>query len=119
MPGAESDGKSEIWFHEDCFIWVPCTALVGGRLVGMEEAVAQTRGLDCAVCACAGASVGCTEHGCRNAAHLACATEAAWDLDMDNFRVRCAKCKVKRGHCLLYTSPSPRDGLLSRMPSSA
>ena len=28
---------------------------------------------------------------------------------------------VKTGlaHCLLYTSPSPRDGLLSRMPSSA
>ena len=27
---------------------------------------------------------------------------------------------VERGHgCLLYTSPSPRDGLLSRMPSSA
>ena len=24
-----------------------------------------------------------------------------------------------RNHCLLYTSPSPRDGLLSRMPSSA
>ena len=24
-----------------------------------------------------------------------------------------------RGTCLLYTSPSPRDGLLSRMPSSA
>ena len=23
------------------------------------------------------------------------------------------------GHCLLYTSPSPRDRLLSRMPSSA
>ena len=25
----------------------------------------------------------------------------------------------KIGNCLLYTSPSPRDGLLSRMPSSA
>ena len=25
----------------------------------------------------------------------------------------------KRAACLLYTSPSPRDGLLSRMPSSA
>ena len=25
----------------------------------------------------------------------------------------------KGGDCLLYTSPSPRDGLLSRMPSSA
>ena len=32
-------------------------------------------------------------------------------------------CSDKWGHgfgtCLLYTSPSPRDGLLSRMPSSA
>ena len=27
-------------------------------------------------------------------------------------------CKYS-GVCLLYTSPSPRDGLLSRMPSSA
>ena len=26
---------------------------------------------------------------------------------------------AKLGICLLYTSPSPRDGLLSRMPSSA
>ena len=26
---------------------------------------------------------------------------------------------VQGGSCLLYTSPSPRDGLLSRMPSSA
>ena len=27
--------------------------------------------------------------------------------------------KVGVSTCLLYTSPSPRDGLLSRMPSSA
>ena len=27
--------------------------------------------------------------------------------------------KKQIGVCLLYTSPSPRDGLLSRMPSSA
>ena len=26
---------------------------------------------------------------------------------------------LERSGCLLYTSPSPRDGLLSRMPSSA
>ena len=26
---------------------------------------------------------------------------------------------IKHMPCLLYTSPSPRDGLLSRMPSSA
>ena len=39
----------------------------------------------------------------------------------------CKKCdtmkvNAPKGHhwiCLLYTSPSPRDGLLSRMPSSA
>ena len=29
------------------------------------------------------------------------------------------KATEQYGHCLLYTSPSPRDGLLSRMPSSA
>ena len=27
--------------------------------------------------------------------------------------------EARGGTCLLYTSPSPRDGLLSRMPSSA
>ena len=27
--------------------------------------------------------------------------------------------QVDADTCLLYTSPSPRDGLLSRMPSSA
>ena len=27
--------------------------------------------------------------------------------------------KARSMSCLLYTSPSPRDGLLSRMPSSA
>ena len=27
--------------------------------------------------------------------------------------------RKQKDHCLLYTSPSPRDGLLSRMPSSA
>ena len=26
---------------------------------------------------------------------------------------------AENANCLLYTSPSPRDGLLSRMPSSA
>ena len=29
------------------------------------------------------------------------------------------KLAVLNNDCLLYTSPSPRDGLLSRMPSSA
>ena len=32
---------------------------------------------------------------------------------------RLAQALIGLGICLLYTSPSPRDGLLSRMPSSA
>ena len=32
---------------------------------------------------------------------------------------RGAAAAANRFSCLLYTSPSPRDGLLSRMPSSA
>ena len=34
-------------------------------------------------------------------------------------RVHKGKMKIMKSACLLYTSPSPRDGLLSRMPSSA
>ena len=41
-------------------------------------------------------------------------TELATD---DDFAI--AETDVKTINCLLYTSPSPRDGLLSRMPSSA
>ena len=33
--------------------------------------------------------------------------------------VLCTASLETRVPCLLYTSPSPRDGLLSRMPSSA
>ena len=36
-----------------------------------------------------------------------------------NFGTAGATNKGLDGICLLYTSPSPRDGLLSRMPSSA
>ena len=37
------------------------------------------------------------------------------DQQLDDFDYELAECIA----CLLYTSPSPRDGLLSRMPSSA
>ena len=40
--------------------------------------------------------------------------------DLNEVSKKIKKLKVKcKSYCLLYTSPSPRDGLLSRMPSSA
>ena len=36
-----------------------------------------------------------------------------------NTEVKASDVIVDVDTCLLYTSPSPRDGLLSRMPSSA
>ena len=40
----------------------------------------------------------------------------AKDFGLDDLDVNIS---VIPNRCLLYTSPSPRDGLLSRMPSSA
>ena len=37
---------------------------------------------------------------------------------LESINCKCSTCN-KWGHCLLYTSPSPRDATLSRMPSSA
>ena len=41
------------------------------------------------------------------------------DKQIDEMLVPTEKVIQIRKGCLLYTSPSPRDGLLSRMPSSA
>ena len=41
------------------------------------------------------------------------------ERDNDQYSSENCSTKYYSGTCLLYTSPSPRDGLLSRMPSSA
>ena len=40
-------------------------------------------------------------------------------VEIEGERVLAASCIRKPTDCLLYTSPSPRDSLSSRMPSSA
>ena len=45
------------------------------------------------------------------------AMSGLWCVNVGYGRKNLAEVAYK--HCLLYTSPSPRDGLLSRMPSSA
>jgi len=89
---AEDNSKTEIWFHEDCFIWIPNTFLVGGRIVGLEEGVEQCQDLICSECHNRGASVGCTAHGCKKAAHVYCAQQAKWHLDIHNFDAKCVNC---------------------------
>ena len=42
-----------------------------------------------------------------------------YDLALDNYNKQLSKSISRNGNCLLYTSPSPRDATLSRMPSSA
>ena len=44
--------------------------------------------------------------------------EDNYTLPVYSYNPGCVKCKDFK-HCLLYTSPSPRDATLSRMPSSA
>ena len=46
-------------------------------------------------------------------------SEANIALALANLGVDSTFFSVVPNNCLLYTSPSPRDGLLSRMPSSA
>ena len=52
-----------------------------------------------------------------DAMHIPAASLANRVSELEKFRDKpvIVVCKI----CLLYTSPSPRDGLLSRMPSSA
>ena len=57
-----------------------------------------------------------------NTPHVNALSEEALDAliaQAASFRVMTNQDKTLSGFCLLYTSPSPRDGLLSRMPSSA
>ena len=56
-----------------------------------------------------------------NAAVSSGVLEAATDYKGQRALPRDFSIELKQGSitCLLYTSPSPRDGLLSRMPSSA
>ena len=39
--------------------------------------------------------------------------------EMEDLETKLKKCEDQQKACLLYTSPSPRDATLSRMPSSA
>ena len=65
----------------------------------------------------------CVEHGRGEKKSLAHATRGATHVPelsvIVDDRTNVWERRAQKNICLLYTSPSPRDGLLSRMPSSA
>ena len=89
-PGQDSN-TTEIWFHEDCFVWIPNVFLIGGRIVGLEEGIAQCQDLFCFHCEERGASVACTAPGCRRVVHVHCGRQLHWRMDIDNFDAKCVE----------------------------
>ena len=87
--GGQDPNATEIWFHEDCFVWIPNVFLIGGRIVGLEEGIAQCQELFCCSCEQRGASVGCTAPGCRLVVHVHCGRQLHWRMDIDNFDAKC------------------------------
>ena len=62
------------------------------------------------------------KHNMANATAKKLTQHQSFELDIEASGEKQVKFEVKvtdNDTCLLYTSPSPRDGLLSRMPSSA
>ena len=56
----------------------------------------------------------------RRAKKQSCTTMLAMEVDYVSYTIETNNIAIRYIYtCLLYTSPSPRDGLLSRMPSSA
>jgi len=78
--------------HLDCVLWVPGVIMVSGKLLGLEDGIEQCKSLICTVCVKAGASVGCTHHGCEEAVHVGCVQGVGgWVLDEDRLDAKCPK----------------------------
>ena len=89
--GGQDPNATEIWFHEDCFIWIPNVFLIGGRIVGLEDGIVQCQELFCCSCEQRGASVGCTAPACRVVVHVHCGRQLHWRMDIDNFDAKCVE----------------------------
>ena len=88
-PYWEGAGGTDLWTHLECAVWVPCVQLVAGRVQGIGEAARIAAALRCAGCGGGGASVGCTHHGCRAAAHVHCCAGLGWTLEEEVFLASC------------------------------
>ena len=118
----EDKVKMEVWFHESCVIWAPGVCLVPPRLVGLDEAIADSHqsvcgkycietkiydfiGLTilfmlrffqiCQHCHKTGANIFCRSRGCGLRTHFPCAVSSCWLLDEDKFMALCPGHKDK------------------------
>ena len=81
----------ETWLHLDCVLWVPVVTMVSGKLLGLKEGVEQCKTLVCRVCERVGASMGCTQHGCKAVVHVVCGKDGGWGVDEDRLDARCPR----------------------------
>ncbi|TRY76409.1 hypothetical protein TCAL_00030, partial [Tigriopus californicus] len=86
-----SKEQVEVWFHEDCFCWLPEISLIGNRLVGLETAISGAESSTCRRCHKSGSTMTCIRSGCREVIHFPCAQQADWHLDQFNFEATCLK----------------------------
>jgi len=88
--------ETEVWFHEECIVWIPGVYILGSRIIGMEEGVNLCLETRCMVCKEPGASLGCTKTGCRNAVHIPCAMDTPWIKHLETFKATCPDCNTNR-----------------------
>ncbi len=86
-----SSDQTEVWFHEDCICWMPDVALIGRRLIGLDEAVEAAGKVTCRVCGQTGATMPCVRAGCKDSTHFVCAKSAKWNIEEEDFQAYCQK----------------------------
>ena len=92
------------------------SALSAGQPLRITQSACQTIAAPTAVIAL-GKAAGAMAEGARAAGVTA--PGIIITTDENHRQIEGFDCIAASHPCLLYTSPSPRDGLLSRMPSSA
>lgn len=93
-----SGEKKEVWFHESCLVWAPGVCLIPPRLVGLDEAIADSRLQVCQYCDKQGAHIFCRSRGCGLRCHFPCAVAQRWLLAEDTFLALCPAHKSQRPH---------------------
>ena len=86
--------QTEVWFHEDCLVWLPDVSLIGHRIIGLESALSSAETVLCQKCGKNGSTIACIRVGCRDSAHFPCAKSNFWAINEPDFEARCPKHKV-------------------------